>query len=406
MSSTDTDGLPAGAKISATESHAVAAPPRRGPAIIEPGPKPQRTALSQPAGRPRRLVSLDAFRGLAVGGMLLVNNKALGPWTPSHLTHAGWNGGIHLADLVYPWFLLIVGVAIPFSSRNGLSRWSDLVKVLKRAAALVLLGCLVNSSYAKRPLFDLGVLQLIGMAYLGGALLYPISLRWRLGAAAGMLAAHWAILRFLPVPGLGAGVLTEGRNAVVYLNQVYLDQWRLANLPAALPTIALVLIGTALGDLLRSQSVGPRGKVRLMAAAGAALTLAGWLWSLDLPFNKRLWTAPYILLAAGWGVLALAALYYIMHVRRRRAWAFPLVVMGMNAITAFVAPILVNIHVLGEWGWTLPGGKLFSLQEAWVKLFTNSLGAGFGGLLYTLSYLLVWWLVLFWMYRKQAFLKV
>ncbi len=353
-----------------------------------------------------RVLSLDVFRGIAVGGMLLVNNKALGPWTPSHLTHAGWNEGVHFADLVYPWFLLIVGVAIPFSPRTQRPLFSYLYEVLKRAAALVLLGCLVNSSYARHPMFDLGVLQLIGFAYLGGALLYRVPLRPRLAIAAGLLVGHWSLLRFLPVPGAGAGIFGREQNAVAYLNQTYLARWELENLPAVLTTTALVVIGVGLGELLRTEFVGPRRKVGTLLAVGLALSLAGWLWSFDVPLNKRLWTSPYILLTAGWGAALLGLLYFATDMKHLRAWAFPLVVMGRNAITAFVAPILVNIYILGGWGWSLPGGRFESLQEAWVKLYTGPMGAGLGGLLYTLSYLAAWWLVLFWMYRRKVFLRV
>ena len=371
-------------------------------------PEAERQTPLSPEAAPRRgrLLSLDVFRGIAVGGMLLVNNKALGPWTPSHLTHAGWNEGVHFADLVYPWFLLIVGVAIPFSSRTWLPLLPYLYEVLKRAAALVLLGCLVNSSYARRPMFDLGVLQLIGLAYLGGALLYRVPLRPRLAIAAGLLVGHWALVRFLPIPGAGVGVFSREQNAIAYLNQAYLARWELENLPAILTTTALVVIGAGLGDLLRMESAGPRRKVGMLLAIGLGLFLAGWLWSADVPLNKRLWTSPYILLTAGWGAALLGLLYFVVDARGFRAWVFPLVVMGRNAITAFVAPTLVNIYILGGWGWSLPGGRFESLQEAWVKLFTGPLGAGLGGLLYTLSYLVAWWLVLFWMYRRKVFLRV
>lgn len=354
-----------------------------------------------------RLVSLDAFRGLAVLGMLLVNNKALGPWTPAHLTHAGWNAGIHLADLVYPWFVLIVGVAIPFSTRGRAGpRLARVRRAIKRAALLVLLGCLVNSSYARHPLFDLGVLQLIGVAYLGGALLYWLPLAPRMTVAGLLLLGHWAALRFLPIPGVGAGVFTQSQNVVSYLNHTYLGRWELENLPVVLPTVALVLIGTAIGDLLRQSEVTPTRKLRLVLVTGLVLMAAGWLWSLDLPFNKRVWTPPYVLFAAGWGLVALAAFHFVMDVRLRRAWAFPLVVMGRNPLTAFVLPILVNIYVLSGWGRALPNGSFVSLQQSWVQFFTRHAGAGPGGLLYTLSYLLAWWLVLLYLDRKRIYLRV
>src|SRR5437016_3794637 len=139
-----------------------------------PGPEPQ------PDPRARRLASLDAFRGLAIVGMLLVNNVALDTATPRPLTHAPWNGGVYFADLVYPWFLLIVGVAIPFSAgaarAKGVPSWRYDLKIVGRAVTLLLLGCLIDSSTWKYPTFDLGVLQLIGLSYLVGALLYDLPL--------------------------------------------------------------------------------------------------------------------------------------------------------------------------------------------------------------------------------------
>lgn len=143
--------------------------------------------------RPGRLVSLDAFRGLTIALMLLVNNTALDTATPIQLTHAPWNGGIRLADLVFPWFLFCVGVAIPFASasfaKRGLPVWRYDLKALSRAVLLILLGCLIDSSLAKHPILDLGVLQIIGLAYLVGALLYELpSLRRGLLAALFLVA--------------------------------------------------------------------------------------------------------------------------------------------------------------------------------------------------------------------------
>lgn len=370
-------------------------------------PDPESGRQAAPASR--RLLSLDAFRGLAILGMLLVNNKALGPWTPTQLTHAGWDEGAHLADMVYPWFLLIVGVAIPFSVaaqlRRNSSWWSYLWKVFRRALLLVLLGCLVNSSYAKRPLFDVGVLQLIGFAYFGAALLYRLPFSWRMAAAGAFLVGHWALIRFLPIPGVGSGVFTRETNVIAYLNQAYLARWELENVPAVLPTTALVLIGTALGDAVRSARLTEMRKVWLLVGVGAALVVAGGLWGMDLPLNKRVWTSPYVLLAAGWGSVVLGLSYLLIDVRRWRAWVFPLVVMGMNALAAFVAPILVNIYILDGWGWQTAGGFV-TVRQVVLRFCTDHAGAGPGGLVYTAGYLACWWLVLFAMYRRRVFFRV
>jgi len=368
---------------------------------------PAATAAPAP---PHRLVSLDAFRGLTILGMLLVNNVALDTRTPAHLVHAPWNEGVHFADLVFPWFLLIVGVALPYAAasfrRKGLPLRTYVAKVLGRGITLYLLGCLLTSSIARQPLLGLDVLQLIALAYCAGALLYELPLKARLGAAAALLVGHWAVIRFLPIPGIGAGAFTEDQNAIAYLNAAYLQAWGAKGLLSVIPTTAMVLIGTGLGDLLRNDSWGVARKVGGLAAAGLALTAGGWLWSLDLPYNKPVWTASYILLCAGLGTLTLAAFYGTIDALRWRGWAFPLVVFGSNAIVAYVAPILVKIHVLQEWVWSAADGTPRTVQQALLEACTDHFGRGRGGWIYTAGYILCWWLVLLVLYRRKLFLRV
>ncbi|HEU4754639.1 MAG TPA: DUF5009 domain-containing protein, partial [Armatimonadota bacterium] len=348
-----------------------------------------------------------AFRGLTIAGMLLVNNMALGELTPDSLTHADWSGGITFADLVFPWFLFIVGVAIPWSAasrrRHGLSRGRYAWKVLGRTVTLVLLGWLLDSSIARAPVTGLGVLQLIGLAYCAGALLYDLPGSARAAIAAALLVGHWAAIRFVPVPELGAGAFTESQNLIQHLNERYLQAYNLKGLISAVPTTALVLIGTLAGDHLRRESVPVSHRAGHLAAAGAVLVALGWLWSLDLPFNKPLWTAPYIVLSAGYGGLILAAFYAVMDVHGWKGWALPLVVFGSNAIVAYVAPILVKLHTLQEWKWA---GTDLTLQQALLQAATTHWGPIAGGWAYTGGYILFWWLVLLYLYRKKLFLRV
>ena len=369
-----------------------------------PGPEPQ------PDPRARRLASLDAFRGLAIVGMLLVNNVALDTATPRPLTHAPWNGGVYFADLVYPWFLLIVGVAIPFSMAShrarGLPLWRYDLKILTRAVTLVLLGCLIDSSLIKRPTFDLGVLQQIGLAYLVGAFLCELSPLRRLGAAAGFLVAHWAAIRFLPIPGVGAGVFTERTNFIHYVNRLYLQPVSLRGLISLVPMSALVLIGTVIGDSLRRETRARVRKAAHLLVGGLVLAGIGALWNLDLPFNKSVWTASYVLFSAGLGAVVLALLYLLVDVAGWRFVAFPLVVFGANAMMAYVTPILVKIDILQEWKWRMPGGSLLSLQDALLHYCFAHAGRIPGGWLYTIGYILFWWLVLLYMYVKRVFWRV
>lgn len=358
---------------------------------------------------PVRLMALDAFRGLTILGMLLVNNIAMGDATPDQMTHAEM-GQIHLADLVFPWFLLIVGVAIPYAaasrSTRGVPYWKYLFKALGRAATLVALGCFLDSSALHRPVFDLNVLQLIGLAYFVTVLAYILPLPLRLSIAAGLLLGHTYLLMHVVIPGVGRGVITDTQNVIAFWNQAFLSRWHLSGLTSVIPTAALALVGTALGDVLRSVRLSATRKFLALVLAGALMTTAGAWWSHSLPMSKPLWTASYILYTAGWGSLILAAFYAVLDARGWRAWAFPLLVFGSNAIFAYVAPIVTKIYILQGWTVVGPSGAGMSVQEALLRASSEQFTRPVGGALYTACYVLFWWLVLLFLYRRRLFLRV
>lgn len=364
------------------------------------------TAENPPiSGGSSRLASLDAFRGLTIFGMLLVNNIPLGKYSPKQLTHAAWNQGVNIADLVFPWFLFIVGVAIPFSAashaRKGIPRWRYNLKAFSRTFWLVILGLLLDSSIARQPVLGLGVLQLIGLSYLVGALVYPFRTWERLLLAGLLLFGHWGLIRFYDVPGTGAGVFTEQSNAISYINTRYLAQYHLKGLISVVPASAMVLLGTAAGDFIRSDELKQAQKGLYLMAAGIILTAAGLLWNLDLPFNKPVWTASYIVYTAGLAGIVLGAMYLAIDTNKFGWWAFPLVVFGSNAIMAYVIPILAKVYILQSW--TL-GSE--TLQQAFLGKLTSGYGQIQGGWLYTGIYIAFWWLVLLWMHRKKLYLRV
>jgi predicted acyltransferase len=360
-----------------------------------------------------RLVSLDAFRGLTIGGMLLVNNVALDGRTPTQLMHAPWNGGIRFADLIFPWFLLIVGVALPFSAagarKRNLGGGRYALRVLGRVCALVFLGCLIDSSLLKQPVFDLNVLQLIGLAYGVGALLSVLPVWLRVPAAFALLAAHTAVIQHLSVPGLGRGVFREDANAIWYLNRAYLNHQHLTGLVSVVPTAALVLLGTVMGDALRRERWKPWEKIVVLLAFSGILLVCGWAWHFSLPYNKPVWTASYILWTAGLGGIVLTLLYALVDASGRKwtQWlAFPLVVYGSNAIAAYVGPILIKVFILRVWTWKMPDGTRETLEQAFLHTATAHYGPVGGGWVYTLGYLLVVWLALLELRRRKLFLRV
>lgn len=350
-----------------------------------------------------RLVSLDVFRGITILLMLFVNNQVL-PGAPPWLGHAPFAGGIYLADWVFPWFLLAMGVAIPFSRKGFLARggpeWAYEVRVLRRVALLFLLGLGLTSLAARRPVFALDVLQLIALAYWLGAWMYDLPPLRRGMLALLLLLGYQAALLFVPVPGVGRGTYTEEANLMRHLNATYLAPLGLRGLLSAIPTGALVLFGTLVGDTLGR---GGRGVYPL---AWAALVL-GLLLRLSLPFDKTYWTPPYLLVTGGVG----AALLGLLSALDSRPFPGlePLRALGTNPLLAYVLPVAFKLGVLSA---PLPGISLqghpepVSLQAWLLSLLAQALGQEGAGWAFTLGYIGLWWGLFYLLYRKGVFLRV
>lgn len=366
-----------------------------------------------------RLDSLDAFRGLAIAGMVLVNNP--GSWGQIYapLRHAEWHG-FTPTDQIFPSFLFIVGAALPFT----LARYRETApegreafyrRLMRRVLLLFLLGLLLNASTGllewalngapldTSTLRILGVLQRIALAYLIACLLVlTLSTRRQAVAVVVILLGYWAALTLVPVPGHGAGDLSPEGNLAAYLDRLLLTPAHLyggvhdpEGLLSTLPAAASVMFGYWAGAWVRRSEVA--GKVSLqLAAAGALCLLLGALWGLLFPINKQLWTSSYVVFTAGGSLLLLALCYEILEVRRWTWIGWPLQVMGVNAIALFFASGLVA-RLLNVW--KLADGR--SLKQ-WIyqDLFVPWAGPLDGSLAFALASLLVWWLLLFGLYRR------
>ena len=377
-------------------------PPAQGPA---------QDVLSNPAGAPQggtspkaaRLVALDAWRGLTVLLMLLVNNAMMGSATPAQFRHAPWGGGVRLADLVFPWFLFCAGTAIPFSlaaaSKAGLAGWNLTRKLLGRMVLLFLAGCFLNSVEQHALYLGFGVLQLIAVASLVGSLAGRWPVWTRLALALALLLGYDALIRFLPLPDGSVGIFEDNHNAIDYLNDVYLTPYGLRGLLSTIPTSALVLLGSVAGQLLYRPKEAGRA-ARNLAVMGALLTLLGWAWGGTLEFNKPFWTPSYITLSAGLGALGLLAFYALGDLGNRARLLAPLTWAGRNALFAYVGPILFKLWILQVWqvNWT---GKAASLQDSLLALARGSLGHAPGGWAYTLLYIGATWLALWYLARRN-----
>ena len=362
-----------------------------------------------------RLVSLDAFRGITIILMLLVNNVMLDAIAPGQLRHAAFGQGIHVADLVFPWFLFCMGAALPFAytsfarrylvGRPWTAGWRWHWKNLVRAFWLVALGSLIDSSLNLHPTFGFGVLQLTGLAFLVAATFYQAPPWARLAVAGVLLVGYWATIRGLLFPGLGPGVFQEERNAILELNRRYLNDVNLTGLTSVPPTAALVIIASCVGDLLKAR-LTPAIKGLLLLVAGVVLLALGSLANLDLSYSKAFWTPSYILAGAGSATLALGGLTLLVDATGWSFWTYPFVVYGSNALLAYIAPILVKVYVLQNWQMRLPDGQVGSVQDWLMAILAKAFGRDNGAWAYTALYILAWWLVLLQLHRKRLFFKV
>lgn len=320
--------------------------------------------------RPERMVSLDVFRGATIAAMILVNDP--GSWSHIYppLEHAEWNGWTP-TDLIFPFFLFIVGVSLTlsFASRiaRGISRRALVLHVVRRSAVIFLIGLFLNGF----PDFDfssiriMGVLQRIALCYLVAGLLYLFTfqkapradgsayvranVRVMAVVAVSLLIGYWALMTFIPVPGYGAGHLGKDDNLGAYIDRSLMGghlwseskTWDPEGFLSTLPAIASLLVGILAGEWLRSDRDAAR-KTLWLAAAGLALLIAGRLIHPFFPINKNLWTSSFVLFTSGFAMLALAACYWVIDVRGFRAWAKPFLVFGMNAILGYALAALVS----------------------------------------------------------------
>lgn len=290
---------------------------------------------------PRRLVSLDAFRGMTVALMILVNNP--GDWTQVYwpFLHAPWHGWTP-TDLVFPFFLFIVGVAIPFSRRVTVGQ------ALRRGAVLFGLGLFM----AAYPTFDLstlripGVLQRIALCYVAAWLVHRVGRPWvEAAGAAGLLAVYWFLMTRVTVPGGLPPNLEPETNLGAWLDRALMPghlwrqskTWDPEGILSTLPAVATTLIGVLAGRWVRRGTPSPTQRAAALMGAGLVLTVAGLAWGHTFPINKSLWTPSYVLLTAGLGAYLFAALYWIADIQGHGRWTRPFVIYGVNAILVFVA---------------------------------------------------------------------
>lgn len=368
---------------------------------------------------PKRLVSLDVFRGITIAGMVLVNNP--GTWSSIYwpLEHAEWNGWTP-TDLVFPFFLFIVGVSITLAFARRVEEGSvkrDLyLKVIKRTAIIFGLGLFLNGF----PYFPLGtiriagVLQRIALCYLFASLIFlTTKVRTQLLIAIALLIAYCLVMTKLAAPGYAPGDLTKEGSVASFVDRVILGPhiWKQGKvydpegLLSTIPAIATTLFGILTGHWLRNERK-PIEKVVGMFVAGAVCVVLGWMWNPFFPINKSLWTSSYVLFTAGLALQFLALCYWLIDIKGYRRWAWPFEVFGVNALALFVGTGLM-VKVMGLIKLPRDDGTQISSQ-GWIfnKFFLSWATPINASLFYAITFILLWLFLMWLLYRKQIFIKV
>jgi len=362
----------------------------------------------------QRLVSLDVFRGITIAGMVLVNNP--GTWEHIYwpLEHATWSGWTP-TDLVFPFFVFIVGVSIPlaFAKRieSGGGTRDLYLKIIKRTLIIFAIGLFLNGL----PYFGLaeyripGVLQRLAVCYFFASIIFlNTRVRTQIAIALGLLIFYWLLVKLVPAPGFAAGDLTKEGSLPSYVDRVVFGKhvWAQARvydpegLLSTIPAISTCLIGVLTGTWLRTEKTRYE-KAAGMFVVGAVCVAVGWAWNSFFVINKALWTSSYVLFTGGLALQFLSICYWLIDIKGYRRWAKPFEVFGLNAIALYVvADVLAMLLGVIKVGGEPLGGWIFThLFASWASPINASLAMA---ICFVLVCLALMWIL----YNRKIFLKV
>ncbi len=358
----------------------------------------------------RRILSFDALRGFTM--LWIIGADAFfiefyHVWPNSftkvlaeNMEHAGWEG-FYFYDLIFPLFLFLVGVLIPYTIlgriKKGVSRKELYLHILKRTIVLILLGW-VNYGILKFDFHNMRwstVLGRIGICYMTASILViHTSWRFQLVTIMVILVGYWAAAMFIPVPGYGAGVLTPEGSLMTWLDQklipgrLGLGIYDRQGVMSTFTALATTLLGVLTGHWLRT-SRPDKEKVKVLLTAGIIILFLGWLWGKFFFISRNVWTSSFVLYSGGLSILLLVFFYWIIDIKGYKKWTFFFVVIGMNAITIWVGQRLISFEYTANALLRGFSKYLGILQPAFIAATVLALK----------------WLFLFFMYKKKIFLK-
>ncbi|MHC4122542.1 MAG: acyltransferase family protein [Planctomycetota bacterium] len=359
----------------------------------------------------KRIISIDALRGFdmfwIIGGggifrtFFKIFDNTITQIIQKQLRHAEWQG-FSAWDLIMPLFLFVVGAVMPFSFKKRLAQDDNKKKlylhVIKRTLILFVLGIVAQGHLLMYDLSKIhlysNTLQAIAVGYLiTSIIMLNFNVKWQVIITAGLLLLFWGLMTLVPVPGYGAGNLTPDGNLAIYLDKLVLRQledgtsytWILSSITFA----CTVMLGGIGGQILSSAKT-QRRKVLWLFGLGIGCLISGWIWDRWFPIIKHLWTSSFVLFSGGWCLLLLALFYLIIDVWGCQKWAFPFIVIGMNAILVYMATRLFDFR---------------RIADVFISGLENRLG-NWNDFTQAIFALVIIWLILYWMYRKKTFVKI
>jgi predicted acyltransferase len=362
-----------------------------------------------------RLYSLDALRGFdmffIVGGAAFI--KAVFGLFPSsfsdfmirQMAHVDWHG-FTFYDMIFPLFLFVAGVSFPYSLANsrgkGYTNSKIAITIVKRGMKLIIFGFVFNGILTLdfENMRYASVLGRIGVAWMIAALIYVFGdIKWSIGISFVILIGYYLLSLFLINPTARAGISPfslEGSfaawlDANYFIGKTLKPTYEPEGYLSTLPAIVTAMLGIITGNFLKSKRYIAQKKVLLMFVASVALIIIGLWWNYFFPINKNLWTSSYVCFVGGLSLLLLTVFYYIIDVLKFRKWSFVFVVIGMNSITIYMAQKIVNFKHIAKF---LGGGTVELFPVIYQPLISS------------IIYLVIIWCFLYFLYRKNIFLKV
>ena len=362
----------------------------------------------------QRLYSLDALRGFdmfwimgaeeIVHVLAKITGSSMIEAISIQLSHPDWNG-FHFYDLIFPLFLFLAGVATPYSlgkeMEKGKSKNQLLIRVIKRGLILVVLGVIHNNGLELRPISEIrfgSVLGRIGLAYMFANIIYLYTKQnaqiiW----FCSLLVGYWLLLFFNSAPGFPMGDLTMEGNFASYLDRLilpgklYLKIHDPEGLISTIPAISTALLGIYAGNLLKNRPITMKRKALQLLIMGVGSLVLAQVWNLIFPINKNLWSSSFVLHVGGLSLILLSIFYYIIDIQGYKRWAFFFSVIGMNSILIYMSGDFINWQYTTEslFGWL---GQL--------------VGDPWNTLVLVICYVMVEWTFLYFLYRKNVFLRV